>query len=646
MAGKSLSAALAAILACAAAPLTVERRVAGQLVLENIPPTPPSVAESLRAYENVRGAAFEDWLADGSMLIATRFAQTAQIHRVAFAGAARQQITFYDEPVADALARPGHAGQFVFRRDIGGAEYYQIYLADLDSHARVITAADTRNVSPVFSPDGARLAWASVARGHADYDMSVMQVDHPESRRTAFHGSGEIDPVAFSPDGKSLLFAHLISAASQKLFLLNIDTGTVVAVNTSAADVSYAHDYGAPQFTADGRALILASNQDSEFKRLVRYDLATGRITPLTGPIGWDIEGFALSPDGKSLAYGVNRDGFSDIFLLNLAGGAARAVPGPPGGVVASLRFSPDSTQLAMAVASSTQPLDVWSFAPATGRLTRWTTSELGGIDPASLVPARLIHYRTFDGRAIPAYIYQPAAPHGRLPVLIGIHGGPESQERPGFIPVYQYWANVLGVAIITPNVRGSDGYGRAYLALDNGLKRQDAVRDIGALLDWIATQPELDPARVVVSGGSYGGFMTLSAFASYGDRVAGAYDIVGPSNLVTFLQHTEPYRRDLRRVEYGDERDPAIRKFLEDTAPLNNTAKMTKPLFVVAGRNDPRVPYTEDEQLVAKVRAQGGDVWYMLANDEGHGFRKKSNRDAQRAAETIWLEKVLHLEQ
>jgi dipeptidyl aminopeptidase/acylaminoacyl peptidase len=231
-----------------------------------------------------------------------------------------------------------------------------------------------------------------------------------------------------------------------------------------------------------------------------------------------------------------------------------------------------------------------------------------------------------------------------RLPVIIAIHGGPEAQERPGFQPVYQYWVKELGAAVVTPNIRGSKGYGRGYLALDNGLKRQDAVADIGALLDWIATRPELDPARVVVAGGSYGGFMTLSVFSRYGDRLAGAYDIVGMSNLVTFLEHTEEYRRDLRRVEYGDERDPAIRKFMEDTAPLNNTEKMTKPLFVVAGKNDPRVPYTEGEQLIAKVRAEGGDVWYMLAKDEGHGFRKKANRDAQRAAETQWLRKALSL--
>jgi dipeptidyl aminopeptidase/acylaminoacyl peptidase len=642
---RALAALLAAMLVTGAgAPLPVDRRVVGPLVLENIPPTPPALAESLRSYENVRGAAFEDWLADGTMLIATRFGQTSQIHRVAFPGGARQQITFYDEPVADALARPGRADQFVFRRDSGGAEYFQLYIATLAGDTQRLTAPDTRNVSPAFSRDGSRLAWASVARGHADYDIWVMQADDPASRHVVFHGSGEVDPLAFSPDGAALLFQHEISIASQQLFLLDIATGAVTPVDPGAQDISHALAFGTPEFTNDGRALIMVSDEGGEFRRLVRYDLTTGAVTPVTAPAYWDVEGFDISPDGKTLAYVVNQDGFSRLFLRPVAGGVTRAVRGLPDGVVAAVKFSPDSSRLAIEFASSTQPLDVWSFTPASGRLERWTSSELGGIDPDGLVAARLVHFQSFDKRPIPAFVYEPAAPHGKLPVVIAIHGGPEAQERPGFIPVYQYWLRQLGIAIITPNIRGSDGYGKAYLALDNGLQRQDAVRDVGALLDWVATQPEFDPTRVVVTGGSYGGFMTLSAFAAYGDRLAGAYDIVGPSNLVTFLEHTEPYRRDLRRVEYGDERDPAVRKFLEDTAPLNNTARMTKPLFVVAGRNDPRVPYTESEQLVAKVRAQGGDVWYMLANDEGHGFKKKANRDAQRAAETLWLRNVLRL--
>jgi dipeptidyl aminopeptidase/acylaminoacyl peptidase len=618
----------------------VERREAGPLILENIPPTPPALADQLRSYENARSAFFEDWLADGSMLISTRFGQTAQLHHVAVPGGAREQITFYDEPIANALARPGSADAFLFRRDVGGAEYFQIYLASLTGEPRAVTEPDTRNQAPVFSHDGTQVAWSSVPKGKADYDIWVMRTDDKGSRHSAYHGEGEIDPEAFSPDGKSLVFSHPISAASQKLFLLDLASGKASEINPGAAEVAY----GRVQFTEDGKALVLSSDEGSEFKHLVRYDIASGKLTALGEAPHWDVEDTELSPDGKSLAYAVNEDGISKIYLRPLDGGAAKPVPGLPTGIVTALRFSPDSKRLAIGLNPATSPADIWSFEPATGKLDRWTRSESGGLDPAALVEPSLAHFPSFDGREIPAFVYRPKPAKGKAPVIISIHGGPEGQERPGFNPTYQFWVKQLGAAVIAPNVRGSEGYGKAYLALDNGMKRQDAVKDIGALLDWIGKQPDLDANRVVVSGGSYGGFMTLSVFATYGDRLAGAYDVVGMSNLVTFLEHTEEYRRDLRRVEYGDERDPAMRKYMEDTAPLNNTAKMTKPLFVVAGKNDPRVPYTEGEQLIAKIRAQGGDVWYMLANDEGHGFRKKPNRDAQRAAETLWFEKVFGL--
>jgi dipeptidyl aminopeptidase/acylaminoacyl peptidase len=623
-----------------AAAATVDRREVGPLVLENIPPTPPALAEQLRSYENARSALFEDWLSDGTMLISTRFAQTAQIHHVAIPGGAREQITFYDEPIANAAARPGSAKEFLFRRDVGGAEYFQIYLSTLTGDAHAVTEPDTRNQAAIFSRDGKQVAWSSVAKGKADYDIWVMKTDDPASRHSVFHGEGEIDPEAFSPDGKTLVFSHEISAASQKLFLLDIEDGKATAINPSDTEIAY----GRAQFAPDGKSLVLTSDQDSEFKHLVRYTIADGKMTTLGVPPHWDVEDTDLSPDGANLAYSVNEDGISRIYVWPLATDVVLPVRGLPNGVATALRFAPDSKHLAIGINPATASADVWSYELGKGKLDRWTKSESGGIDPTSLVAPSLAHYASFDERQIPAFVYKPQAANGKLPVIISIHGGPEGQERPTFNPTYQFWVKQLGAAVIAPNVRGSEGYGKEYLALDNGMKRQDAIKDIGALLDWIGEQPDLDASRIVVSGGSYGGFMTLSVFATYGDRLAGAYDVVGMSNLVTFLEHTEEYRRDLRRVEYGDERDPEMRKYMEDTAPLNNTEKMTKPLLVVAGKNDPRVPYTEGEQLIAKIREQGADVWYMLANDEGHGFRKKPNRDAQRAAETMWFEKVFGL--
>jgi dipeptidyl aminopeptidase/acylaminoacyl peptidase len=630
-----------ALLLSAASPV-VERRSEGNLVLENIPPTPAALADRLRSWDDIRTAGFQDWLADNTMLITTRFASTAQVHRVMFAGGARTQVTYFDEPVAQALARPGHPTEFALRRDSGGGEYYQIDLADLGGGDRVITPPGTRNQSLVFSPDGAMLAWSSVPRGTSDYAIWIASPDTPERARVVMHAKGEVDPLAFSPDGKQLLFERVeITSVSQKLFLLDLATGKAVPVAPAGEQIDYDLAFGRPQFTPDGMALILGTNQGSEFKRLVRLNLVDFGMTTLTPAVDWDIEGFSLSADGRMLAYSVNEDGLSKLYVRNLMTGGTRPVAGLPDGALVNLRFSPDGSQLAINMSAASTPLDVWAYTVATRRLDRWTQSELGGVDPKTLVPARLMHYPAVDGRMIPAFVYAPPDTPGRRPVIISIHGGPEGQTRPDFWPANQVWVHELGAVVIAPNIRGSDGYGRTYLSLDNGMKRQDAVRDIGALLDWIARQPGLDANRVVVAGGSYGGFMTLSAFAAYGERLAGAYDIVGISNLVTFLEHTEAYRRDLRRNEYGDERDPAMRDYLERTAPLNNTQKMTKPLFVVAGLNDPRVPYTEAEQLVARVRAQGGDVWYMLAKDEGHGFRRKPNRDAQRDAEILWFQHV-----
>ncbi|WP_309643824.1 alpha/beta fold hydrolase, partial [Phenylobacterium sp.] len=309
--------------------------------------------------------------------------------------------------------------------------------------------------------------------------------------------------------------------------------------------------------------------------------------------------------------------------------------------VLADLKFSPDTLRLAIGLNSSTSPADVWTWDLPDSKLVRWTHSEMGGLKSADMVEPGLIRFASFDKRQIPAWIYRPKGAKGPSPVIIDIHGGPEGQTRPGFSSTYQYWAKELGAAVIAPNVRGSTGYGKTYLALDNAMKRQDSVKDIGALLDWIATQPDLDKSRVVVSGGSYGGFMSLAALAAYNDRIAGAIDTVGISDFTTFLTNTEGYRRDLRRVEYGDERDPEMKAEFDRISPLNLTDKMTKPLFVIAGFNDPRVPWTEGQQIVAKVRANGGDVWWMMAKDEGHGFRKQQNRDALREAETLFLRKV-----
>ncbi|MCX7006280.1 MAG: alpha/beta fold hydrolase, partial [Kiritimatiellaeota bacterium] len=339
-----------------------------------------------------------------------------------------------------------------------------------------------------------------------------------------------------------------------------------------------------------------------------------------------------LARDGKTLAFVANEDGVSKLHLLDPRSGKERATPSLPLGVIGGLKFHENSRDLAFTMSSARSPSDVFSLDVESGRVERWTESESGGLNTATFVEPELIKLKSFDGLGISAFVYRPdpARFPGPRPALVIIHGGPESQSRPQFLGRSNYLLNELGIALVVPNVRGSAGYGKTFLTLDNGFKREDSVKDIGTVLDWIGRDKQLDAARVAVYGGSYGGYMSLACMEHFADRLRCGVDVVGISSFVTFLKNTQDYRRDLRRVEYGDERDPAMLAFQEKIAPLNNVARITKPLFVVQGKNDPRVPVTEAEQMVKAIRDRGGVVWYLMAKDEGHGFAKKKNADFQ----------------
>ena len=636
-----IAACAAALSLPAAAQQPVATRTAGALTLQNVPEIPADLRERLDRYQDARSASFQDWLADGSMLISTRFGETAQVHRVASPGAARTQLTFFDEPVSGVEAQPG-TERFLYTRDVGGAEYYQAYLRDLSGAETLVTEPGTRNESFTFSDDGRLVAWARVTRGDPNYDVVVMNPADPSSRRVVHEGTGAIAPIDMSPDGRTLLLGRYMSIAESELYLLDVASGRLTELNPTNGKIAY----GGGEFMPDGRSILVTSDEGSDVHRLVRMDLRTGRSTPVSPASRWDVTAFDLSKDGRTLAYAVNEEGFSRIALMNLATGETLPQPTLPQGVLGGLKFSPDGRKLAIGLNTPTAAGDVWSWDLAARRLDRWTYSELGGLDPAKLVEPELIRYRSFDGRSIPAFVYKPKGRRGgKLPVVIQIHGGPESQELPNFNPRRQAWVNELGAAVITPNVRGSEGYGKRYLSLDNAEKREDSVKDIGALLDWIRTQPDLDPNRVAVVGQSYGGYMVLAVHGHYADRLAGVINLYGISDFETFLKNTEGYRRDLRRAEYGDERDPKMLEVFRRIAPMRMAERMTRPMMVFQGANDPRVPKSESDQLVQRLQARGTDVWYVVAADEGHGIQKKSNAEVVRAAEVLFLRRAFGLE-
>ena len=617
----------------------LERVERGSLVLEGVPEIPAEITARLEQYQNTRSANFGSWLHDGSMLISTRFGDTNQVHRVHEPLGARRQLTFFKEPVNNASVSPDPALRgFIYSRDIGGNEFFQLYWFDLEtSESRLLTDGRSRNTGPVWSNRGDRFAYASTRRDGRNYDIYVGTADGDhETHRLALEGEGLWVPMDWSPDDARLLVINYRSITDAEVHIVDLASGTVAQVNPQDAPVGYA----AGAFDRTGKGVYLVHDQGAEFKQLHHYDLASGASRLLSGHIPWDVSAFTMTRERETMAFVVNAGGMAELHLLDLKRNRALPAPELPVGLIGGLGFSPDGRALALVLNTPQSPSDVYVYGLRKRELVRWTDSEVGGLDTARFPVPELVSFASFDGLEVPAWVYRPAkgGPH---PVIVQIHGGPEAQSRPAFNSLYAYWVNELGAAVVSPNVRGSAGYGKSYLQLDNGLLREDSVRDIGALLDWIATQPDLDQDRVIVYGGSYGGYMVLASLVHYDARLLGGVSIVGISSFVTFLENTEAYRRDLRRAEYGDERDPAMREFLERISPLNNAEQISSPLFVAQGFNDPRVPYTESEQIVQAVRGNGGEVWYLLAMDEGHGFAKKTNRDYFQAATVMFFRKL-----
>jgi dipeptidyl aminopeptidase/acylaminoacyl peptidase len=627
------------------------------LVLQGIPPIPQSLVDRVAKYTDFRGHAFVDWHPQRrEMLVAHRKAgdTIAQLYRVAAPMAAPEQLTFEAEPVTFATYEPGDGRYLVFARSRGGNEAAQLHRLDLDTkRTTLLSDPDWRHAVAGWLHGSRRLLHWSVpldrtAPGGTRAEMStalwLLDPLQPEGRRKVadLPGGGWFDG-SVSPDDRQVAVTRYVSAAESEVWLIDLASGQRRRVLPAEGDALKAsHFVGA--LTHDGKGLFFESDRAGEFRELMRLDLASGGVDRLSAQIPWDLAGTVRSEDGRLVAALANVDGRSELRLFDSTTLRPLALPTLPAGSVRSIAFHRARPELALAVDSAQGPSQLYTLDRASGRVEQWTRAHAApGVDMERFADQQIVRWPSFDGRTISGLLSRPPARFGgRRPVIIDIHGGPESQARFGFLGRLNYLVQERGVVIIEPNVRGSSGFGKTFLALDNGMKREDSVKDIGALLDWIAAQPDLDPSRVLVMGGSYGGYMSLAVAVHYGERIAGAIDEVGISHFVTFLQNTESYRRDLRRAEYGDERDPAMRAFLDRISPLTNAQRITKPLFVVQGRNDPRVPYTEAEQIVARARANGTPVWYLRAENEGHGFARKENADFRFYAMVRFVETVL----
>jgi dipeptidyl aminopeptidase/acylaminoacyl peptidase len=614
------------------------------LVIEGVPKIPATLADEVGRYTEFRWAVLSSWHPTRrEMLIGTRFGDTQQVHLVKFPGGDRSQLTFFKDTASGATYQPADGSYFVFNKDVGGNENYQKYRFDLATGAiTLLTDGKSRNTGGRWSNAGDRIAYGSTRRNGQDVDIwAVTPTDPKSDRMVAQLKGGGWEVLDWSPDDRRLLVGEAISANESYIWLIDAASGeqTLITPKGEAEKVAY----NDAQFSKDGKGIYVSTDRDSEFQRLAYIDLATKKHTYLTSDIKWDVDEFRLSWDGKTIAFVTNENGLSVLHLLDVAGGKERPAPRLPAGIIGGLRWHKNNRDLGFGMESARATYDAYSLDVETGKVERWTYSETGGLNTESFSEPQLVSWKTFDGKTISGFLFQPPARFtGRRPVIIDIHGGPEGQARPWFQQWNNYFINEMGVAIIQPNVRGSSGYGKTFLKLDNGLLREDSYKDIGALLDWIRTRPDLDADRIMVTGGSYGGHMTLAVSTYYPDRIRCALDVVGPSNLVTFLENTSAYRRDLRRVEYGDERDPKMREFLNRIAPMNNATKITKPLFVVQGGNDPRVPMSESVQMAQTVRKNGTPVWYLMAKDEGHGFAKRKNQDFLLYSQVLFMREFL----
>ena len=658
------------------------------LLLQGVPPVPQGVANAVARYTEFAGHAFVDWHPTRrEMLVSHRpvGGNVAQLYRVVGPLAEPEPLTDGNEPVTRAWYEPREGRSIVLMRGTGGNEAYQLYRLDLPSREQTLLS-DTdqrhdlntwlhRSSLAIISSVPLDRTAAGGRRTAVNTTLWLLDPARPGQRRVlAELPGGGWQAAAVSPDDSQAALVHYMSATESQIWLLDLATGqrrqllpapggnvaenAATNADTSATPNAAASgsaagsaiqtpaSHAAEAFSPDGRTLYLASDRAGEFRELMALDLASGALRRLSANVPWDVEDADLSADGTLLALRINVAGRDELQLVDARDGSVRPAITLPVGSVGQLRFHALAPELALQLAGARSPGQVYSLDAATGRVEPWTRPRLHpALDAAALTEQQIVRWTSFDGRSISGLLNRPPARFtGRRPVLINIHGGPEAQAKIGFGGRNNHLLQDLGIAVLQPNVRGSSGYGKTFLDLDNGALREDSVRDIGALLDWIATQPDLDPGRVVVAGGSYGGYMSLAVATTYPERIAGSIDVVGISNFVSFLENTESYRRDLRRVEYGDERDPAMRAVLQRISPLTHAARISRPLLVVQGKNDPRVPVTEAEQIVAQVRGNGTTVWYLRADNEGHGFARKENADYQFYATVMFLRQVLGL--
>jgi dipeptidyl aminopeptidase/acylaminoacyl peptidase len=613
------------------------------LVTEGIPKIPGSLAQTVNRYTNAWGYRLAGWdLVKRELLFKNLVGSETWILRGDTPGVSPKLSFFIPTGVYDVYYQP-QAKYLVYNHDTDGNDSFQFYLFDIATRkSTIITDGKSRNTEPVWSRAGDKIIYSSSPPNGNGVDLSVVNPFEPKTARLLADGKGNyLKAYDWSPDDRKVVFCDFASNTASTLWVLDVATGEKTLLSPKRAKEDDYYDN--PQFNADGSGVYVITDRDSQFRRVAYLDLTTKRYSFLSDYIKWDVEDLRLSPDGRALAFVTNEDGVSRLHLLDTKTGRDKPVPSLPVGIISEVQWHSDSSDLAFNFRTPRTPNDVYSLDTGTGKLDHWYKGVTGGADLEKLPEPQRISWRSFDRQMISGFLFRPPPSFtGKRPVIINIHGGPEEQYRPEFGYYNNYLLSELGVVLIFPNVRGSTGYGRSFHKLDNGVLRVNAWKDIGALLEWVKTQADLDADRIMVQGASYGGYLALAVAANYSERIRCALSDSGPSNLVTFLLNTAGWRRDLQRLEFGDERDVKMREFLQQTAPVNSASKIKKPLFIIQGQNDPRVPVAEAQQMLAAVKKNGTPVWYLMAKAEGHDWSKKANRDFRLYVMSMFIQEHL----
>lgn len=603
---------------------TAEVAPGNNVIAEGIPKIPALLQLIVYRYRAFYSSSLLGWDPTKRAVVISKYQLSSlQAARVTAPGESPAFLTRFPEGLRYIFYHPG-GKYFIYKKDVNGNEVFQIYRYDIDTHtSTLLTDGQSRNYYPIWSNSGQWLMYSSTRRNGKDMDVYVVNPLDPKSDHLVTKLDGT-DWAAFdwSPDDRKVILSNYKSADETYLWLVDVATGEKTLLTPRAGKEKNSYG-GNAEFSRDGKGVYFSTNRDSEFRRLAYLDLRTKKHEYLTNHIDWDVEEIQLSPDRKLLAFVVNEDGKGRLRMIDTETGKERPLPEPAIGLVSQLFWHSNGRELGFVFTSWRNPGEVYSLDIPTGKIERWTKG-FQGINTDSFSEPQQIKWKSFDGRMISGYLVRPSEKFtGKRPVIIDLHGGhgpPFAQFRPGFRGEDNYYINELGIALIYPNFRGSSGYGKDFMKLDNGYGREGATKDIGALLDWIKTQPYLDPEKVLVQGSSYGGYLALSAAVNYNDRISAALSYLGPTNLILQLEN-DRLPPDEMREEYGDERDPKMREFLEKIAPLNNCDKIKKPVFIIQGKNDSRVPYKAADQMVAALKKHGAPVWYLLAVDEGHGF-------------------------